>query len=206
MTDRSEIVKEACGQLLIERWFKARNNDVIALLRLLDVETYEKDVTIILRYILDKNVELKVDEPPYKSDLNYENIFYWITLIEYYNDKKSLKGRIFDIMPDTIEFIKLFTNKEYLSKEFMCKQLLKLSKYLNISDEYSRDELSKCAFNLLINNNMSQSLIPFTMKLLRKIHKNNEDEYIRLVCETINEVRDPIGDQNSKGIIYIIYL
>ncbi|ETO36181.1 hypothetical protein RFI_00881, partial [Reticulomyxa filosa] len=63
-------------------------------------------------------------------------------------------------------------------------------------DEFSRSSLSNCCIELLKNVSVSDDLVPVVMKLLRaQIHgESDEDEFIRLVVETVDDIRDPLGE------------
>eukprot|EP01083_Nonionella_stella_P047551 127290_1 len=61
LTERSDSVKKSCETLLIERWLKNRNNDIIQLLSLLDIEQYENEAEIVINTILNNKIALTVD-------------------------------------------------------------------------------------------------------------------------------------------------
>ena len=74
ITDRINEVSNACSKLLLERWLPSRNNEIIEILKLLDVETSEeKHIEIILNHILQSNAQINIPKPPYNSEnLNSE--------------------------------------------------------------------------------------------------------------------------------------
>src|SRR5690606_23780107 len=96
----------------------------IEFLKLLDVEQYELDVEIILKHILSKELSLKIDSPPYNKieHITNEYLLYWRVLCDYYYKVKNNLDIIDELMPDAVEFEKLFENN--LSNNFICKQLL----------------------------------------------------------------------------------
>eukprot|EP01084_Bolivina_argentea_P308188 532832_1 len=201
LTERSDSVKKSCETLLIERWLKNRNNDIIQLLSLLDIEQYENEAEIVINTILNNKIALTVDPPPYLNGNNFDNehVFYWRCLIEWYNKQKPIQQQeIEDNMPDTIEFVKLFENiSSVINNQYITQQLLILARYLNFADEFSRSSLSRAAIKLLESYEISNDLIPLIMKLLRKLHCNDEEDYTRLIRETVEEIRNPINSNDD---------
>ena len=209
LTERSESVKKSARDLLIERWLKNRNGNIIELLKLLDIEQYESEAEIVIFAIFDAQTALTVDAPPYKNDGNQftnEHLFYWRCLVEWYSKQKPVQQQeIDDVMPDTVEFVKLFeaqtnpvtdpTNGDVVQTNYIAQQLLILARYLNFQDEFSRSSLSRAALKLLESHYISNELIPLIMKLLRKLHCDDEEDYTRLIRETVEEIKDSNEDR-----------
>eukprot|EP01084_Bolivina_argentea_P138577 243921_1 len=211
LTERSEMVKKCAEKLLIERWLKNRDDDVIQLLKLLDIEEYESEAEIVLNCIMDAKVALTVDPPPYTIDkadnFDNEHLFYWRCRIEWFAKQKPMMQQdIDDSMPDTVEFVKLFEsqtaaeNTHASEQSYITQQLLILARYLNFQDEFSRSSLSRAAIKLLESHHISTNLIPLIMKLLRKLHCNDEEDYTRLIRETVEEIRNPIDTNNDMNL------
>ena len=211
LTERSEMVQKCARTLLIDRWLKNRNNEIIELLKLLDVEQYEKEAEIVLNAIFDAKVSLTVDPPPYTNQISEnsdcfdnEHLFYWRCLIEWYSKQRphAMQQEIDDSMADTIDFVKLFEfivsaqcNDDKYS--YITQQLLILARFLNLQDQFSRSSLSRAAIQLLESYHISNTLIPLIMKLLRKLHCDDEDDYTRLIRETVEEIKNPINSQRN---------
>ncbi|ETO17433.1 hypothetical protein RFI_19889, partial [Reticulomyxa filosa] len=201
LTDRCQSVRDTCSRLL-ERWLSTEpiNNDIIAFLKHLDVEEYEEQSELILRHIIDQQLPLTVDSPPYVdiSRIDAEHALYWRVLCQCLAKKKEM-DKLENVVCDPIDFVKMF--EQALTRSFVSKQLVQIIAHLNLQDEFSRGSLSNCCVELLKNVDVSDDLVPVTMKLLRQhiCGRFDEDEFIRLIVETVNDIRDPLGAPSSPS-------
>jgi len=73
-----------------------------------------------------------------------------------------------------------------------------MGKHLEYFDEFGRSALTNELVSILKDKSLSDELMSFVTKVLRKCVAN-EDEFIREVIENvINEIRDPIDEQESE--------
>jgi len=194
LKDRVEKVKTACSNMLVSRWFAKKHFDIIKFLRLIDPENYEQENETILKHMLSRNVKMNNEYPPFSADqLSSEHVFYWRVLADHYAEEDNLDG-LDSIMPDIKDFCKILdAHKE---NEFLAWQLLKMAVHLDFQDEYGRGEIIRLSQELMRSPNVSHELIPYVTRVLRKVME--EDGFIQIACEIVNEIRDPLDEEEPE--------
>jgi len=188
LKDRHEKVKQSCTKLL-KRWLKGQGDDVLRFLKLIDPENYESECELILKHLIDMHFEGTHAQPPYKDSISPENVFYWRVLANKAAEKGD-EDSLDRIMPDIRDFCK--TLSQYMEEEFIAWQMLKLALHLDFRDEFGRNELVSLGRKIMETTTASTELIPFATKVLREIL--NDEDYIRLACQVINDIRDPLDE------------
>jgi len=199
LRDRNAKVREICSSLVIESWFSGVNGDVLKFLHMMDPEQYESECELIVKHILSSHAEIQCEQPPYRlEELNVESVLYWRILVEFLKGRNDNEG-LDRVLPTLSEYTELLQAVKL--QEFIAWQLLKMADYLEWFDEFGRASLTEELLSMMKDKSLSNELIPFVAKVLRRCIPN-EDEFIRQVIETvINEIRDPIGEQESEEVL-----
>jgi len=199
LKDRNKNVREMCSSLVIDSWFQNMNGDVLKFLNLMDPEQYESECELIVKHILSNHAEIQCDQPPYRlEELSVESVLYWRILIEFLKGRNDDEG-LDRVLPTLSEYTELLQAVKL--QEFVAWQLLKMADHLEWFDEFGRASLTEELLSMMKDKLLSNELIPFVAKVLRKCIPD-EDEYIRQVIETVvNEIRDPIGEHESEDVL-----
>lgn len=197
LTDRDESVRANCSKLLLKKWLPGVKFDIIQFLIDLDCETYHELLDPIVFHILDSGIDYQERET-YKNceKLTAEIVFLWRAKCEYLHKHKAIEA-LEEELPDAKEFCTILENNK--TNEFIAHQLLKLTNYLDVSDEFGRNRFVRQCRDLMKDLDMRDALVPDIMKILRKLHHNEEEDLTRMLREDISEIRDPLVEENSEN-------
>eukprot|EP01114_Cavostelium_apophysatum_P015640 TRINITY_DN4306_c0_g1_i1.p1 TRINITY_DN4306_c0_g1~~TRINITY_DN4306_c0_g1_i1.p1 ORF type:complete len:1452 (-),score=526.24 TRINITY_DN4306_c0_g1_i1:463-4818(-) len=193
LNDRSEAVRTACSKMICDHWLKQRENNPIKLMELLDVQENEDTVEMCLRYTMQNVTNLGLHEFVDPKKLTPEMAIYWRVYCSYLIHVKE-EERLEEALPDISQFCVVIDL--HLQDEFVTKQLLLLGRMFDYADEMGRRRLSAFLCKRLPDTRASSGLRKAIMKLLRKIH--DENEYIRIVLEVISDVQDPLEGKDEE--------
>eukprot|EP00495_Collosphaeridae_sp_1-RS-2012_P002527 TRINITY_DN2183_c0_g2_i2.p1 TRINITY_DN2183_c0_g2~~TRINITY_DN2183_c0_g2_i2.p1 ORF type:complete len:210 (+),score=60.30 TRINITY_DN2183_c0_g2_i2:88-630(+) len=165
----------------------------------MDPEQYESECELIVKHILSNHAEIQCDQPPYRlEEVSVESVLYWRILVEFLKGRNDDEG-LDRVLPTLSEYTELLQAVKL--QEFVAWQLLKMADHLEWFDEFGRASLTEELLSMMKDKLLSNELIPFVAKVLRKCIPD-EDEYIRQVIETVvNEIRDPIGEHESDDVL-----
>lgn len=191
LLDRDEKAQESCFKLC-QIWLSQVDSNVIKFLECLDVELYKDTCDILLEKIFETEKFVHIDH----ENLTPETIFYWRKKCEFLqkkNNEEALDENLISISQFCDLLIKYQTTNV---NEFVVKELLELSKYLDYCDEVGRKTM---------NALLGQMLIAFTLPELyvkEIIHSliyvvPNPDDLTSTIIHAIDELRKA-GDINSK--------
>jgi len=199
LKDRNTKVRDMCSALVIDSWFSSMNGDVLKFIEMMDPEQYESECELIIKHILSNHSEIQCDQPPYRlEELNVESVLYWRILVDFLKGRNDNEG-LDRVLPTLSEYTELLQAVKL--QEFVAWQLLKMADHLEWFDEFGRASLTEELLSMMKDKLLSNELIPFVAKVLRKCIPD-EDEYIRQVIETVvNEIRDPIGEHESEDVL-----
>lgn len=216
LTDHSDAVKEVCSGKLLQSWLRAFEGNAIDLLKRLDVENSCSTAELALKTMFDKvsarglledfdllNQDLVVPI----DELSCENALYWQCLVEHVHTIGDEAEALMDkLMPTASAFcdyinkycdgletnvLDLTAVEHSLRQEFVAEQLLKMTSFLDPSDEVGRRKLDALVQDLLIAPYIPPSLVAILINRLADIH-NSDFERIELMAQIISDIREPI--------------
>jgi len=204
INDRNDKVRKSCSKLVVGKWLPSVDNNIIKFLELLDPEEYHDTIDKVLIHLFDEfdtQQELRIDpEPPYESaeQLTSVTAFFWRVLCDWYK-KNDRQEDLENALPDTNIFCELI--QAHKDNEFICHQLLKLTVHLDDHDEHGRNTLVQQCRELLKDLNFNNDFIPDVMRILRKLYKNEKEDFVRLIREDMEEIRDPLHDEEQPEVM-----
>jgi len=200
LMDRQPKVKQACSNLIINNWFKSVDGDILKFIELMGPEHYEKEAELVVKHILMQGADIDTTQPPYPHhELDINKALYWRVLLDVCHESTDLDADFTEkFQPTLSQFAEIL--KHLKEDEFISWQLLKMAERLEFGDEYGRDNLHRELVAMLKDMKVSNEIIPFAGKILRKCI-DDENELIRVIIEdVVNEIRDPIEEQDSEEV------
>ncbi|KAG2379243.1 hypothetical protein C9374_007382 [Naegleria lovaniensis] len=187
LEERDANVKAQFERLFIEKWFTDFKFDISMLLTNLDVIEYETTCEKLIRLILDRSdkIEIVGDKVDFQS-LTPELALFWRCKCQYLASKKK---EIDDLLPPSITgFVHLVI--EYLKQydEFVVRQLLIISKYLDYSDEVGRSNVHSLLSEMLSSFHDPEAHVKEIIESLKCILPNPED-FQTTILNRIDELR-----------------
>ncbi|XP_005090481.1 condensin complex subunit 3 [Aplysia californica] len=212
LNDRSEMVKAACSNKMLQAWLCASEGNVLDLLTRLDVQSSSKTCESALKILFKNSSVFKVielftiiDEKALvpEEKLTCESAFYWRNVVQYVQQAGNEYDEQLDkVRPNCLDFCdylegvtKQLMNCTDLDKmldiEFMIQQLLQILLCMDLSDQASRKRAEKLLRNLLLSDHVGSSLVDHILPCLGQLHTDTE-ELVNVVAEIISEIREPI--------------
>ncbi|KAL5022801.1 hypothetical protein ScPMuIL_001956 [Solemya velum] len=212
LSDRSEIVKAACSNKLLQTWLRTFGGNVLELLKCLDVENSTETCEITLQNLFEAT---SVDQLVENFDLLDENLLvpfdkltcessmYWQQVCKYIHSKGTEHEVYLEkVLPNCVQYTQYVQGfvdalkdcediEQRLEKEFIIQQLLLISSYMDIADQASKKALEKFLHNMLLAEHVPHSLMKFVIPRLCD-SKNNSEAMVQYIAETISEIREPI--------------
>ncbi|EFC43019.1 predicted protein [Naegleria gruberi] len=202
LKERNTSVREQVEKFLIEKWFQENDNNIEKFLNLLDVTEYEETCEKIIKLILtkkDKSDKLVLNGDHVDSTkLTPEMALFWRCKCEYLiNQKQSIE----EILPSSItDFVHLIINYIKSSEDFIVKQLLMLSKYLDYSDEVGRTNIHSLLSELLSVFQAPETHVKEIIEALKSILPNQEDFQTTVLTkiDLVRTVASGISSEQSR--------
>ncbi|KAI0235791.1 Condensin complex subunit 3 [Lamellibrachia satsuma] len=215
LNDRTVSVQETCSSRLVQSWLRYCAGNVLDLLTCLDVESSAETSTQAMETLFKKapvtdllnNFDLLTDEHVVSLDaLTAEKVFYWRCLCVYVNSLGTQAEQYFEqLLPNVTAFCQ-YINKvfeklkgtsdpeEQLTKDFVMQQLFKLAGILDLSDEVGRRHLGQLIYDLLVDDQVSHTLIQPLVTLYRELYLA-EMAFIDQLVTVISDVRLPMSTE-----------
>lgn len=213
LKDRTADVRAECVKMLCESWYdsSAKKNKLASTVELLerldvcnDTETCEMVVTEITKFVRDWR--LTADD---FDTLNCEKALLWRVFAEHYNaaQKHDQLDELLLSVTGFGEVVQKWAEKcaeskdfdEKLDAQFVTEQLLQLAMVLDYSDEAGRRNMAKCLQEVLQLTMVPPSVVEKAMALSKILHPD-ENERVRVIVETIAEIRQPIQARESSSV------
>ncbi|CAL1528460.1 unnamed protein product [Lymnaea stagnalis] len=211
LNDRSDLVKVACSNKLLQSWLIDCEGNVLDLLARLDVQSSVKTCETALNILFKKseigelvqrfdiiNDKAMIDE----DKLTCENSFYWRNLMQFiYTAGHEYDEQLDKVRPNCVEFCSYVKSyaallseckdvDKILDMEFIIQQLLQIIFYMDLSDQVSRKQTEKLVHGLLVSDNVGPALVTPVLKCMQNMY--TDIEFINYIAETISEIREPI--------------
>ncbi|KAF0979310.1 hypothetical protein FDP41_001653 [Naegleria fowleri] len=174
LEERDPNVKEQFERLFIEKWFSDFKFDINKFLTILDVIEYEPICEKIIRLILDRSDKISIvgDKVDFQS-LTPEQALFWRCKCQYLASKKK---DLDDLLPSSItDFVRLIIEHVKQDDEFIVRQLLIISKYLDYSDEVGRSNVHSLLSEMLSSFHNPEAHVKEIIESLKCILPNPED-------------------------------
>ncbi|XP_067656291.1 condensin complex subunit 3-like isoform X2 [Haliotis asinina] len=213
LSDRADMVKEACATKLLQAWLLQFQGSALQLLQSLDVEQSVDVCQQVLYKLFEKvpveevvdNFDLLGEETLISDDkLTCESAMYWRVLCQFVQEKGvSYEEQLDKVLPSCIvlcKYVRKFLERltgcgedfdRQLELEYIGQQILSLFKYMDLSDQAGRRELEKLLHDMMICDHVSHALMKHIISTLHLV-KSNTDTLVAYLAETISEIREPI--------------
>ncbi|XP_046543346.1 condensin complex subunit 3-like isoform X2 [Haliotis rubra] len=213
LSDRADMVKEACATKLLQAWLLQFQGSALQLLQSLDVEQSADVCQQVLYKLFEKvpveeivdNFDLLGEETLISDDkLTCESAMYWRVLCQFVQEKGvTYEEQLDKVLPSCIvlcKYVRKFLEKltgcgddfdRQLELEYIGQQILSLFKYMDLSDQAGRRELEKLLHDMMICDHVSHALMKYIISTLHLV-KTNTDTLVAYLAETISEIREPI--------------
>jgi condensin complex subunit 3 len=213
LKDRDEKVQKECAKMCLS-WLANCEQDVLTLLRLVDVEVrnkrYQKPRHLLF-FFLKKTYKVAEEGAeellkilfrdaqggcPVRVDPNeklsseaalYMRVIsdYWRKKVDDINAQEAFETQV----PELSAVCKMMEMNT--GNDFVLKQLLLIASMRDFSDEVGRMTLSSLLRSLLPSPQISQFLVEPIIKVLSQCH-SYEQEFIQVVLEMVADVREPL--------------
>lgn len=213
LKDRTADVRAECVKMLCESWYDSTSRKdklapTVETLERLDVcndtKTCEMVVAEVIKYVRDWRLAANDFE-----ELNCEKALLWRVFAEHYSAAKKHDELDELLLPVTGfgEVVQKWAEKcaeskdfdEKLDAQFITEQLLQLAMVLDYSDEAGRRNMAKCLQEVLQLTMVPPSVVEKAMALSKILHPD-EGERVRVIVETIAEIRQPIQARESSSV------
>ncbi|XP_071089919.1 condensin complex subunit 3-like isoform X1 [Haliotis cracherodii] len=214
LSDRADMVKEACATKLLQAWLLQFQGSALQLLQSLDVEQSADVCQQVLYKLFEKvpveeivdNFDLLGEETLISDDkLTCESAMYWRVLCQFVQEKGvTYEEQLDKVLPSCIVLCRYVRNRflekltgcgedfdRQLELEYIGQQILSLFKYMDLSDQAGRRELEKLVHDMMICDHVSHALMKHIISTLHLV-KTNTDTLVAYLAETISEIREPI--------------
>jgi len=219
--DRSESIKDVCAKELLNGWLKSFDNDVVRLLKCLDVEGCTEIAELALKTVLaglpKEDLKFYIDslkkeqgeQGPVRvsyETLDAETAFYWRCLGEHFKSMGTDGEALLDeLLPEVSGFCKYIQGyvdsclcgtppeQDYSEGQqiFIGRQLLSLMGVVDLSDEVGRKNLGQMLHDLLVLPEIPESLVDVLHSRYMDVQPEEANRIQELV-EIIADVRQPI--------------
>lgn len=215
LNDRVGSVRDTCASRLVQAWLRYCAGNVLDLLTCLDVESSANISAQAMESLFKKapvtdllnNFDLLTDEHVVSLvSLTAEKVFYWRCLCVYVNSLGTQAEQYLEqLLPNVTAFC-LYINKvfeklkgtsdpeEQLTKDFVMQQLFKLASVLDLSDEVGRRHLGQLIYDLLVDDQVSHTLIEPLVTLYRELYLD-EMAFVDQLVTVISDVRLPMSTE-----------
>lgn len=157
LLDRSEMVRAACEQMVLQKWLPTCRGSPVTLLKALDIEQFPaigSRVSRITLKHLSENPSLEDAVPHNALEIlaqnseacDAESIFFWREQCYYYQKVDRDHDKVAALLPNISDFCKLVVVACEAGGEmfFIAQQLLQLGHLLDFQDEFGRRKLLDC--------------------------------------------------------------
>lgn len=191
LLDRDEKVQEMSLKLC-QIWLSQVESNVIKFLECLDVELYKDTCEILLDKLFESEKFVHIDH----ENLTPETIFYWRKKCEFLQKKGNEDG-LDENLISISQFCDLLIKYQTTNvNEFIVKELLELSKYLDYCDEVGRKTMHALLGQMLIAFTLPELYVKEIIQSLLYVVPN-PDELTSTIIRSIDELRKA-ADTNSK--------
>jgi len=155
LQSRSQNVRRSCLAMLKQGWLEGScNSNLTQLVKLLDVETNEDDVVLILKELFaESDIPVTIDV----NELSNETAIILKAKIAHYRGLSD-EASIDLFIPSVQVYCDILV---YFQKQsFVTRQLLDISEYLDFSDEAGRIHLTKIIKQLLLDREIDTETVP----------------------------------------------
>jgi condensin complex subunit 3 len=214
LKERDDGVKKACSAVLLTSWLPAANDNIITLMRTLDVLQYTQEVELLAAHLLkESGSKNKTPSPPYTQDeLTPESALYWQLSCQLGVSKE-------DFLPDTVALCQLIESvsaaepveggpdesvAEDEESRFVLEQLLRLCLLVDLQDEAGRKQLESLCSALLCNKSLPETMIAHVTRAMRSYFGRDEHGYLRAVLETLSDIRDPLEATGTDNEVILL--
>lgn len=189
LRDRDDKVRNECSKMCLS-WLSNVEMDILALLRLVDVEVCEEGAELLLLSLFrDAQGVAPVHIDP-EEKLSSEAALYMRVLAQYWKNGDAAAQENFD--NQVPELTSICTMMELnAGQDFVLKQLLGLAMLRDFSDEAGRVAMSALLRGMLPSPQVSQHLVDHIIRILAQCH-SDEVEFIQVVLEMVADVREPL--------------
>eukprot|EP00172_Hildenbrandia_rubra_P003604 Plantae.Rhodophyta-Hildenbrandia_rubra.ctg5996.p1 GENE.Plantae.Rhodophyta-Hildenbrandia_rubra.ctg5996~~Plantae.Rhodophyta-Hildenbrandia_rubra.ctg5996.p1 ORF type:complete len:772 (-),score=133.61 Plantae.Rhodophyta-Hildenbrandia_rubra.ctg5996:1743-4058(-) len=196
LKDRSSSVRKICAEdLLIRGWFEgACQGNIFNLAELLKPKKNEKEVLLALKVLLSSPKGLRVLDTICidVNSLTHEDVLVLTAISEVDRGDERLEKFI----PSTSAYAEVL--KYYSCDEFASRNLLRLTKKIDTSDEVGRKALEDTLrTEFLSSRAVSHSVIPEAVSALRRVMVSQDDCTRTAVDIVLNEL---IGDEVYQSL------
>eukprot|EP00026_Physarum_polycephalum_P000606 Phypoly_transcript_00607.p1 GENE.Phypoly_transcript_00607~~Phypoly_transcript_00607.p1 ORF type:complete len:1416 (+),score=260.93 Phypoly_transcript_00607:45-4250(+) len=189
LQDRSDEVRKAVV-CMAAGWLSADKENGIGgiewLLRCLDVEN---DGESVARMVIQELYKAELLQLPAVnlSELSPEIALLWRGMCELWRDNKDPQ---LEALPELSQLCRVIVQHQSSSSKFVVRQLIQLTKYVDLADEVGRRNLNALICQMLCNVHTPLEFISPLLELLSSFH--NPKDFASLALEIISELRYPL--------------
>ncbi|CAB5130028.1 unnamed protein product [Rhizophagus irregularis] len=212
LTDRDPQVNKACSNFLAYNWVQHANNNLLELLKRIDVvgsNVAQDALLTIFKSRPDLMQTLNFDESFWEG-LTIESVFLVQVFCEF---NKEDENKLDEVLPEVSKFA-LYIQKhinlmqeafeeDIVSCEFIVGQLLIISKFLDYGDEIGRRKMFNLLREVLMLNHVPDDHIESIVEVMKKLSIDERD-FARSMAEILNDIREKIETENDQGYKYQI--
>lgn len=211
LKDRAKEVRETCLKMLIDQWMPQVANNLLDLLKCLDVENYTATSEMVVNLMLDRsyasveddglsNTQLKkvLEVELDLSNLTPEAVLYLRCKCEFLIKRDP--ARLDQQLPTASEFCELIIAYHKEDCEFITKQLLVIARYLDYADEIGRQKMHALLANMLVTFTHPEVYPPEIIAAVKVIIAGNADDFISTLVEKVDELRKAAAVCQREGV------
>eukprot|EP00871_Galdieria_phlegrea_P005030 jgi/Galph1/5528/GphlegSOOS_G4140.1 len=182
LKSRSNAVRHACMAMLQQGWLEGScDNELVQLVKLLDVETNEEDVFVILKALFAKSdIPFQVDI----NELSSETAMIVKAKMAHYRASRNDEA-----LESFIPSLQVYSDilVYFRNNSFVARQLFDITEYLDFGDEAGRVHCSSIMRQFLLDIDIDNDIIPSLVQAWHRCELKMEN-FVTCCCEVLHDI------------------